>query len=262
MTLLLGLLAVIAYLIETGIIIRTLYRNDNEKRLILAWFAVIAHFAYTILTFQQGHNLDFGVFTTGSIIAMVVTLLLLLTAWTKPVAQLGIALFPLTALMLGLEMSFPGLTRQLHTYGWQMNAHILTSIIAFGLLNIAALQAILVYIQNQQLRSHPPKPIIQRLPPLQTMETLMFQMVTAGVVFLSVSLITGFLFIENLFAQHLAHKTILSILAWLVFSGLLVGRYWFGWRGKMAVKWTIAGFLALLLAYFGSKVVLELILKR
>jgi ABC-type uncharacterized transport system permease subunit len=87
-------------------------------------------------------------------------------------------------------------------------------------------------------------------------------MLTAGVLFLSVSLISGFMFIENLFAQHLVHKTVLSLLAWLIFSGLLLGRWRYGWRGKTATKWTLSGFVLLVLAYFGSKFVLELVLHR
>lgn len=94
------------------------------------------------------------------------------------------------------------------------------------------------------------------------MEALLFQMLATGLIFLTISLVSGFLFIENLFAQHLAHKTVLSILAWLIFSGLLMGRSRYGWRGKTAIQWTIIGFVLLLLAYFGSKLVLELILHK
>jgi ABC-type uncharacterized transport system permease subunit len=87
-------------------------------------------------------------------------------------------------------------------------------------------------------------------------------MIGAGLLFLTLSLVSGFIFIEDLFAQHLAHKTILSIVAWISFSGLLLGRIKYGWRGQTAVKWTLTGFILLLLAYFGSKLVLELILQR
>jgi ABC-type uncharacterized transport system permease subunit len=94
------------------------------------------------------------------------------------------------------------------------------------------------------------------------MESLLFQMLGAGIVFLTISLASGFLFIEDLFAQHLVHKTVLSILAWIIFTGLLIGRSRYGWRGQTAIKWTLIGFVLLLLAYFGSKLVLELILHR
>ena len=104
--------------------------------------------------------------------------------------------------------------------------------------------------------------VVRSLPSLQSMETLMFQLLGAGLVLLTVSLVTGFVFLENLFAQHLAHKTILSLLAWLLFAVLLVGRSRYGWRGQTAIRWTLSGFAALMLAYFGSKLVLELILNR
>jgi ABC-type uncharacterized transport system permease subunit len=94
------------------------------------------------------------------------------------------------------------------------------------------------------------------------MESLLFQMLATGIVFLTLSLTSGFIFIENLFAQHLVHKTVLSILAWIIFTGLLIGRSRYGWRGQTAIQWTLIGFILLLLAYFGSKLVLELILHR
>jgi ABC-type uncharacterized transport system permease subunit len=87
-------------------------------------------------------------------------------------------------------------------------------------------------------------------------------MLGAGLFFLTISLLSGFIFIEDLFAQHLVHKTVLSILAWIIFSCLMLGRLWFGWRGQTAIKWTLFGFVSLLLAYFGSKLVLEIILHR
>jgi ABC-type uncharacterized transport system permease subunit len=164
--------------------------------------------------------------------------------------------------MLALELNLPEQLHPLHTHSWQMSVHILTSVIAFSLLNIAALQAVLLAIQDQQLKSHPPKHFIQSLPPLQTMETLLFQMLGTGLFFLTISLISGFIFIEDLFAQHLVHKTVLSIVAWIIFSCLLIGRMRYGWRGQTAIRWTLTGFILLLLAYFGSKLVLEIILHR
>ena len=94
------------------------------------------------------------------------------------------------------------------------------------------------------------------------METLLFQMLALGFLLLTLSLLTGFLFLEDMFAQHLVHKTVLSLLAWLLFAVLLLGHWWLGWRGQTAIRWTIAAFVLLMLAYFGSKFVLELILHR
>ena len=103
---------------------------------------------------------------------------------------------------------------------------------------------------------------MRALPPLAIMERMLFQLIAVGFVLLTLSLLSGFVYLENMFAQHLVHKTILSILAWAVFGVLLLGRRLYGWRGKVAVRWTLSGIALLLLAYFGSKLVLELILQR
>jgi ABC-type uncharacterized transport system permease subunit len=101
---------------------------------------------------------------------------------------------------------------------------------------------------------------VRALPPLQTMESLLFEMIAVGFVLLSLALLSGFSFLEDMFAQRQVHKTVLSIIAWFVFGTLLWGRYRFGWRGQKALIWTLSGFVVLMLAYFGSKVVIELIL--
>jgi ABC-type uncharacterized transport system permease subunit len=256
-------LSICAYLGSTLLIIRKFHHDAGSRTpLYLAWVAVCTHLAYLAINFRNENGFNFSFISTASLVSLIVALLLLVAAFSKPVEKLGIAIFPVAAIMLGLELSFWERPRFLHNHDWQMSIHVLTSIIAFSLLNIAALQAILLAIQDQQLKSHPPKRFISSLPPLQTMESLLFQMLGAGVGFLTISLISGFIFIEDLFAQHLVHKTVLSILAWIIFSALLIGRHRYGWRGRTAIKWTLIGFVSLLLAYFGSKLVLELILNR
>ncbi|MDD1640596.1 MAG: cytochrome c biogenesis protein CcsA [Methylococcaceae bacterium] len=253
----LATLSIFTYLASTLLIIRQIDQNRMQRTaLYLAWTGVCTHFLYTAIVFQQNSGFNFSFFSTSSLVAMIVALLLLIAALTKPVEKLGIALFPIAAAMLALELNFADKTQPPSSYNWAMSTHILTSIIAFSLLNIAALQAILLAIQDQQLKSHPPKRFIQSLPPLQTMESLLFQMLGTGIVFLTISLVSGFLFIEDLFAQ------VLSILAWVIFTCLLIGRSRYGWRGQTAIQWTLIGFVLLLLAYFGSKLVLELILHR
>lgn len=138
--------------------------------------------------------------------------------------------------------------------------HILLSLLAYGMITIAVFQALLLLLQEQQLRKRPVSTLIKSFPPLQTMESLLFSLLWAGWLLLSLSLITGWLFLDNLFAQHLVHKTILSCFAWLVFAILLWGRHQLGWRGHKAIRWTIVGFSLLMLAYFGSKLVREFIL--
>jgi len=137
-----------------------------------------------------------------------------------------------------------------------LGLHILLSIAAYSLLSIAALQAILLAIQEHQLRHKKVISILNILPPLKVMEDVLFGMITTGFFCLSLSLVSGLMFVHDLFAQHLVHKTVLSVGAWILFAVLLWGRWRFGWRGKTAIRWTLTGFALLLLAYFGSKFVI------
>jgi ABC-type uncharacterized transport system permease subunit len=262
--LLIGNLSLMAYLAALALIVKDITAgSDNHRPAInAAWLGAALHVAYTVIQFQQHHDFNFSFFNTAALAMLFIMILFLLAAINKPVEKLGIAIFPLGSILLGLDMIFPEKNHPITSHNWQMSVHIFSSIFAFSLLNIAALQAILLAFQERQLRSHQPKRLILALPPLQAMETLLFEMIAAGLFFLTVSLCSGFLFIDNLFAQHLVHKTVLSIIAWVIFSGLLIGRYRYGWRGATAIQWTLIGFVLLLLAYFGSKLVLELILKR
>ncbi len=259
-----GILSVSSYAIASILIIKELLQRSQQHRISIrtAWLGAALHCAYLMVMFQQQNGFNFSFFNAAGLVALFIVLLLLFASLDKPVEKLGVAIFPLAALLLGLDMVFPEKVHHLTANNWQMSLHILSSIVAFSLLNIAALQALLLAIQDQQLRSHQPKRLILALPPLQAMETLLFQMIGAGLFFLTASLLSGFIFIEDLFAQHLLHKTVLAMIAWVIFSGLLFGRIRYGWRGKIAIQWTLIGFVLLLLAYFGSKLVLELILKK
>ncbi len=258
-----GGLAISAYLLSTFF---TIKEQQSKGYLLLSryfpWLAAAAHGYYSSAGFLRPGGFNFSLFNTASLISLIVVLLLLIAAIGKPVRKLGIILYPIAALMVLLDLTIPIEARVLRQHSLPMDIHIMASIIAFGLLNIAAIQAILLAIQDRQLRNHHPHRFALSLPPLQTMESLLFQMIAAGLFFLTISLVSGFVFIEDLFAQHLVHKTVLAIIAWVIFTGLLLGRLRFGWRGQTAIRWTMAGFIILLLAYFGSKLVLELILDR
>ncbi|MDD5276380.1 MAG: cytochrome c biogenesis protein CcsA [Methylovulum sp.] len=259
----LAILSICAYLGSALLMLRHLDKPyTTYMPIYLAWAAVGMHSTHTLIGFQQNNSFNFSFFSTAALVSLIVALLLLIAALNKPVEKLGIVVFPIAALMFSLHIYFIDNSPPPPAHNWAMTTHILTSIIAFSLLNIAALQALLLAFQDQQLKSHPPKRFIQSLPSLQAMESLLFQMLSTGLAFLTLSLLSGFLFIEDLFAQHLVHKTVLSLMAWVIFSGLLTGRCCYGWRGQTAIRWTLTGFVLLLLAYFGSKFVLELVLHR
>ncbi|MDD5273076.1 MAG: cytochrome c biogenesis protein CcsA, partial [Methylovulum sp.] len=181
--------AIFSYLASTLLMVRQMRDKLSHTPLYLAWAAIGGHSAFIASGFASHHSFSFSFFSTASLVALIVALLLLVAALNKPVEKLGVVLFPIAAAMLGLEVNFADPTQHLAHYNWAMTTHILSSIIAFSLLNIAALQAVLLYIHDQQLKSHPPKRFIQSLPSLQTMESLLFQMLGAGLFFLTISLV-------------------------------------------------------------------------
>lgn len=262
------LAAVLLYLAAGTVFTLRLFRRAESSRpakalgLALGFAALVCHAFVLYLSLHTREGINFSFFIAVSFAAWVIALLYLLAALSKPVESLGMVLLPLAAITLVLEHFFPGVRLMPPEAHWQLRAHVILSILAYSVLTMAAVQAVLLAIQDRQLRSHHPGGFIRALPPLQTMEGLMFEMITIGFILLTLALLSGFLFLEDMFAQHLVHKTLLSILAWLLFAVLLGGRYRFGWRGRTAIRWTLAGFIVLALAYFGSKAVVELILKK
>ncbi|WP_137819508.1 inner membrane protein YpjD [Pseudomonas sp. 2FG] len=242
--------------------LRLSQRVAPDKRL-LTLLGVLALFAHGFSLFIQlitpaGLNLDF--FSAASLITAAVILLTLLACARIPVENLLLLLFPLGCLTVLLALFVPAGTVQVIDEEPGILAHILLSILAYGMLTIAALQSLLLLLQDHQLKNKHPSGLSKNFPPLQTMESLLFGFLWAGWGLLSLSLLSGWLFLEDLFAQHLAHKTLLAGVAWVIFAVLLWGRHQRGWRGHQAIRWTLAGFCLLMLAYFGSKLVREFIL--
>lgn len=203
--------------------------------------------------------MNLGFFIALALISWLVSIQILISSLYRPLHSLGVAMFPFSgiAAVIPLLMNTQG---TLHTVSSPyIQGHIMLSVIAYSLLMLGALQSVVLAYQEHAIRSHHPGGLVRFLPPLHDMETLLFQILGFGFIFLTSALVSGFFFVEDLFAQHLAHKTVLSIIGWGILATLLYGRYQFGWRGKTAVRWTLAAFLLLMLAYFGSKLVLEFI---
>ena len=231
----------------------------------LSAFAGVALVLHAAVLYQQVYTpagLDLGFFNALSLVAWVIMALLLLVLPTKPVENLGLLAMPMAGGAVVLSAVFRSESILPHAAGWGLQTHILLAIVAYSILTIAAVQALLLFFQDRQLRNRHPGGLLRALPPLQTMEGLLFQMIGTGFFVLSLAVVSGMMFLEDMFAQHVAHKTVLSIIAWVIFGTLLWGRWQFGWRGRTAIAWSLGGFLALMLAFFGSKLVLEVILQR
>ncbi|MGH8090471.1 MAG: cytochrome C assembly family protein [Rudaea sp.] len=234
-------------------------RPPRKWMLFVAAAAVLTHAA--ILVGQHGGGVDLHFFAALSLVAGCVAALCLLVNLARPVATLGTIVFPLAAILLSIDVFLAPHTEPL-PIDWQIKLHVIFSLLGFSVLSVAAVLAILLALQEHALRARRFDGIAAALPPLTLTEALMFQTIGAGFVLLTVAILIGFLFVDNLFAKHLIHKTVLSIGAWIVFGTLLLGRWRYGWRGRRAVRMTLSGMILLLLAFFGSRFVLEVVLKR
>lgn len=253
------------YLLAAALLLLRLTGRISPERFTRARVLGIAFLAMTLhllvlyhhLLTPLGVNLSF--FNVVSLLTWLLALVLLLSAIGQPIDNLGIAVFPLAAAGMILEGIYPS-EHLLPAGNRMLDAHVLISVAAYSVLTLAALQAVLLAVQDRHLHAKHPGGFVRALPPLQSMERLLFQLIGVGFVLQTLSLLSGFIFLEDMFAQHLVHKTVFSVAAWLVFAVLLWGRWRFGWRGRIAIRSTLAGGICLLLAYLGSKLVLELLI--
>jgi len=184
---------------------------------------------------------------------------LMLLAWRQmPITALTCMVFPLAGFS-AIAGAWPeGTQAGSGVEDAAIKLHVGLSVFAAGLFTLAAMQSVLVALQNRALHAaHDTPGLLSRLPPLQSMESALFGALWLAWGVLSAALLTGIVFVDNLFDQHLVHKTLLSVTSWAVLLMLLWGHWRYGWRGRTALRWTWAAYAVLLLAYFGSKFVLE-----
>ena len=224
----------------------------------LALLAAAAHALSLMGTAFDSGALNFSFFNSLSVTAWFTVILLLLVSIGRPVLSLGLIVFPIAAVVVGCALVFA--RQNALSVEPELQWHVLISVIAYALLTMAAVQSILVALQDRRLRAHRTGGLLNALPSLKLMEQVLLQLLIASFLLLLLALITGFIFLDDLFAQRLVHKTILSILAVVLLAILLIGHFRFGWRGQKAARMTLGAYFALLLGYFGSKFVKELLL--
>ncbi|MCY4155362.1 MAG: cytochrome c biogenesis protein CcsA [Gammaproteobacteria bacterium] len=228
----------------------------------LAGLALSGHglVLYREIVVAAGFNLGF--YHALSLVCWAIAALAVLVGLYRALSNLVVIFFPAAALALLLQSIIPSINIISSGITAGLKIHIILSVAAYSLLTLGALQALLLAIQETRLHRRQPVGVLYMLPPMQVLEELLVQILTIGFFLLSLSLATGLMFMHDMLGQQLSHKVVLSILAWLIFAVLLWGRWMHGWRGRKLLHWTLGGFASLVLAYFGSKLVLELILQR
>lgn len=237
-------------------------RSDHSRwALACGVAALLAHAGLLFVPTLSGAALSTTFFSALSLVAWAMAMVMTITSARSRARVLLAMIWPIALLSAAAGALTPQ-TPVGAISGWQIRLHVVIALSAYALLSIAALQALVVSWQERSLRRKHLSLTLRALPPLSAMEELLFQYIVAGFALLTLTVLSGALFIEDWMAQHLVHKTVLTLLAWVVFGMLIFGRWRFGWRGRTAVNWTLVGMGVLLLAFFGSKLVLELVLAR
>jgi len=263
----LSLAAALLYLAAGAILIKHLWGEPLDR---LSWVfatavaAVVLHgWVLYATVFTSAPGINVGLTNAASLSAWIITVVFIATALIKPAYELGSVILPLSGLAVIAAWAWPPVSPDT-VHSADLAVHLLISLLAYAFLTLAVAQSLVMALQDHRLRIHSEASVLRKLPPLETMEQLLFQLVTIGFVLLSLGLVSGLWFSsERLGAAFVInHHTVLSVAAWLIFGTLLLGHVRFGWRGKTAMRWTIGGFCLLVLAYFGWRFVLEILLNR
>lgn len=235
------------------------------------YYAMLIPLGLHVMTLYQsvfvGPGLNFGVGSAVSSIFLLTTFIYWfygLFSRLNDVRMLISAVSLVAAVTVMMPLVFPSLHPLQNTELPAFKAHILVAMMAYSLLTIAAFHAVLMTMVEQQLHHPATSSIFNMFPPLLDMERMLFRIIWAGFILLTLTLLSGVIFSEEVFGQPLtfSHKTLFGFISWGVFAALLIGRRLYGWRGRVAIRWTLTGFVILLLAYIGSKFVLEIVLNR
>ncbi|MCC6472435.1 MAG: cytochrome c biogenesis protein CcsA [Burkholderiales bacterium] len=237
-----------------------------ERAAILVPLALHGWLLYDVLFLVP--ELRFGFGYALSAMLWLTALLYAIESLFLPLEAMQALLLALGAVCAPLPALFPGLATPPLAQSFEFRFHTSLAMLAYSMFTMAALHAVLMTLQERRLHSHamtgPLAGLLSALPPLLSMETLLFRLIAVGFALLTLTLGTGVVYSETLFGKAIpfTHKTVFAIASWLIFAALLAGRWLRGWRGRTALRWTLAGFVSLLLAYVGSRFVLEVILHR
>ncbi len=257
-----GLIAVVFYGLTCALQWRRLRSDRISRSLVLSCglVAVLAHAVSAWEIVREPNGYHFGITQISTLIAMAISVLVLGSSLRKPLDNLFLGLFPLAIVTILLSLTI-GSSFPTTSLGPGSGSHVLLSVLAYGFISIAALQAIFLSYQNYQLKHGHAGGLLARLSPLQDMEAFLLELLWAGEVLLSLAIVAGVFFIEDVWnMEGIIHKSFFTALAWLLFAVLLWGHHRLGWRGTTMIRGTLTGFVLLVVGFYGSKFVIEYVL--
>lgn len=209
-------------------------------------------------------DLRFGFSQALSVMLWLAVLIYWIENWSIRLDSMLATILASAAVCVVLPAIFAGFSSRAYASTLGFRAHLILAMAAYSLFTLAALQALFMAVVEKRLHAGARAGPFVSLPPLLTLERVLFRFIGAGFVLLTATLVTGFVFADQVFGRafRFDHKTVFAIASWLIFAALLLGRWRFGWRGRIAIRWILTGFGVLLLAYIGTQFVLEVILRR
>lgn len=261
-----GFVVILLYLAAIAAAAYSARRGDGrtpirEPASYLAAGALLGHALWLIDTLRPLGEAAMDLADSASLMGLVIGAGGVLALFARGYRGVAAVVLGLAALCAAGTGSLPQ-PREIAAPGWPLTAHVVLAMGSAGMFAVAAVFVALLALQDSQLRGKRPAAWLAALPPVESLEHALFTVIATGMAALTVAILAGLLFVTDLFQQHLVHKTILALAAWLIFAVLLIGRWRFGWRGRKAARYTLAGFGVLAVAYFGSKFVLEILLGR
>lgn len=262
--------ALLLYLVATGLLLQNLFLRQSitaSRKWVILGIAIIAVMIHGILLQQNlwlasGLNLSFS--NAAALVSFAVTIIFILAALRTSLENIGVVVLPIAAMTVMMQWYWPGEHLLSQTTPVFLGLHIIISLLAYSLLCLASAQAMMLLLQDHQLHTHKPGRFLNVLPPVETMEYLMAQMIGVGFLLLTLTVITGIFFSEVIFGQPLKfnHHILLSTMGWLVFGSYLLARWRYGLRGRKAAIWVLSGIALLALGFLGTKFIMEIILGR
>ena len=210
------------------------------------------------------HGINFSLVQAVSLILWLAVLVYWVAQFFYPIGSLQALVLPLAAVGVLLPGLFPSEHPRTGNASFAFEAHIMAAMMAYSLFTIAALHAMLILWVEKRLHHAALPKALRDLPPLLTMEALLFRVINVGFILLTLTLALGMVFSQQIFGEPLQfkHMILFGILSWVVFAALLAGRHFYGWRGRRAVHWMMSGYVFLVLAYLGTEFVQEVLLHR
>lgn len=227
-------------------------------------FPLMLHGYLLHQTLFMAGELNVGLVYVLSLILWMTMLVYWVARFFYPISSLQAMVLPLVAVGAVLPALFPAAHMRAGVSSLAFDAHVLAGLMVYSLFTIAVLHAGLMAMVEKRLHHATLPRVLRALPPLLTMETLLFRIIGAGFVLLTLTMISGVVFSEQVFGKpwEFNHKFVFGLVSWGVFAMLLAGHHFYGWRGRKAVHWTMSGYFFLLLGYLGSKFVIEVLLHK